>query len=93
MVFPSRPFRALAAAPRNPGRGYRSDRLLINEGNVSQSIVFLERDTIAPEVVIRRPSFAHSWAETIPAMECAGGRPAAAYRRAWTKFNRIAGYA
>jgi glycerate dehydrogenase len=30
---------------------------------VSQSIVFLERDTIAPEVVIRRPSFPHDWAE------------------------------
>ena len=30
---------------------------------MSQSIVFLERDTIAPEVVIRRPSFPHSWAE------------------------------
>jgi glycerate dehydrogenase len=30
---------------------------------VSQSIVFLERDSIAPEVVIRRPSFAHDWTE------------------------------
>ncbi len=28
---------------------------------MSQSIVFLERDTIAPEVVVRRPSFAHTW--------------------------------
>jgi len=28
---------------------------------VSKNIVFLERDTIAPAVVIRRPSFAHIW--------------------------------
>lgn len=28
---------------------------------MSQNIVFLERDTIAPEVVVRRPSFAHAW--------------------------------
>jgi dipeptidase len=33
------------------------------------------------------------WAETIPAMGCSGERPAAPYRRAWTKFNRIAGFA
>jgi glycerate dehydrogenase len=30
---------------------------------VSKNIVFLERDTIAPAVVIRRPSFAHGWKE------------------------------
>jgi len=30
---------------------------------VSKSIVFLERDTIAPAVVIRRPSFDHTWKE------------------------------
>ena len=30
---------------------------------MSKSIVFLERDTIAPAVVIRRPSFAHTWKE------------------------------
>ena len=28
---------------------------------MSQNIVFLERDTIAPDVVVRRPSFDHSW--------------------------------
>lgn len=28
---------------------------------MSKNIVFLERDTIAPAVVIRRPSFAHIW--------------------------------
>ena len=28
---------------------------------MSQNIVFLERDTIAPDVVVRRPSFAHTW--------------------------------
>ena len=28
---------------------------------MSRSIVFLERDTIAPDVVVRRPSFAHTW--------------------------------
>jgi glycerate dehydrogenase len=30
---------------------------------VSHSIVFLERDTIAPDVVVRRPSFAHTWTD------------------------------
>ncbi|MSP48077.1 MAG: D-2-hydroxyacid dehydrogenase [Alphaproteobacteria bacterium] len=30
---------------------------------MSQTIVFLERDTIAPEVVVRRPSFAHGWTD------------------------------
>ena len=30
---------------------------------MSKSIVFLERDTIAPAVVIRRPSFDHTWKE------------------------------
>lgn len=28
---------------------------------MSQNIVFLERDTIAPDVVVRRPSFEHTW--------------------------------
>jgi len=28
---------------------------------VSKSIVFLERDTVAPDVVIRKPSFPHTW--------------------------------
>ena len=28
-----------------------------------QRIVFLERDTLAPAVVVRRPDFAHDWAE------------------------------
>lgn len=30
---------------------------------MTETIVFLERDTVAPEVVVRRPSFAHSWTE------------------------------
>lgn len=30
---------------------------------MSHSIVFLERDTIAPDVVVRRPSFAHTWTD------------------------------
>lgn len=28
---------------------------------MSKNIVFLERDTVAPDVVIRRPSFPHNW--------------------------------
>jgi len=28
---------------------------------VSKNIVFLERDTVAPDVVIRKPSFPHTW--------------------------------
>ncbi len=32
-------------------------------GNETHSIVFLDRETLAPEVTLRRPSFAHSWAE------------------------------
>jgi len=30
---------------------------------VNQRIVFLDRDTIAPDVVVRKPNFVHDWAE------------------------------
>lgn len=30
---------------------------------MSQRIVFLDRDTIAPDVVVRKPDFSHEWAE------------------------------
>lgn len=32
------------------------------------------------------------WLDTVSAMECTS-KPAASYRRAWTKFNRVAGFA
>ncbi len=33
------------------------------------------------------------WAESVPAMECQAKPTAAPYRRAWSRFNRIAGFA
>ena len=33
------------------------------------------------------------WAESVPSMDCSGKTTAAPYRRAWSRFNRIAGFA